>query len=143
MQRGEADAVGLQHCGESMLGDQEIDEKVDPLTKCRMRRATIREQNRTSFGAGLDLMAVHGNNKVCSCREVAVNRPHPDASRSRDVTHWSLDTGPDEHGGSGGEQRLLVALRVGPYLSGWFLPGWWLRCLVDGSHRFIPSHARA
>ena len=134
MQRVEADAVGLQDRGESMLRDQEIDEEVDPLTERSVRRATIRQQDRTSLGAGLDLMAVHGNNEIRSRREVAVNRPHPDASRSRDVTHWRLDTGRDEHGGGGGEQRLLVALRVGP-----LLPGWLPRSLVDGGHRFIPS----
>ena len=32
MQRVEANAVGLQDCGESMLRDQEINEEVDPLT---------------------------------------------------------------------------------------------------------------
>jgi hypothetical protein len=113
MQRVEADAVGLQDRGESMLGDQKINEEVDPLTERRVRRATLRQQDRASLGAGLDLMAVHGNNEIRSRREVAVNRSHPDASRSRDVTHRRLDTGRDEHGG-GGEQRLLVALRVGP-----------------------------
>jgi hypothetical protein len=120
MQRVEADAVGLQDCGESMLGDQEINEEVDPLTECRVRRTTFRQQGRTRLGTGFDLMAVHGNHKIRSGREMAVNRPHPDASRSRAVTHWSLDTGRDEHGGGGGEQRLLVALRVGPTLSGWW-----------------------
>jgi hypothetical protein len=134
MQRVEADAVGLQDRGESMLRDQKINEEVDPLTECSVRRATIRQQDRTSLGAGLDLMAVHGNNEIRSRREVAVNRPHPDASRRRDVTHRRLDTGRDEHGGGGGEQRLLVALRVGP-----LLPGWLPRSLVDGGHRFIPS----
>ncbi|GHO79873.1 hypothetical protein KSD_76440 [Ktedonobacter sp. SOSP1-85] len=139
MQRVEAGAAGLQDRGKPMLRDQEINEEIDPLTECRVRRATIRQQDRTSLGAGLDLMAVHGNNEIRSRREVAVNRPHPDASRSRDVTHRRLDTGCNEHGGGGGEQRLLVALRVGPLLPGWFMPGWLLRSLIDGSHRFIPS----
>src|SRR5579871_468362 len=124
MQRVEADAAGLQDRGESMLGDQEINVEVDPLTKCSVRRASIRQQNWTSLGAGLDLMAVHGNHEIRSRREVAVNRSHPDASRRRDVTHWCLDTGLHEHGSGGGEQRLLVALRVGPLLPGWFLLGW-------------------
>jgi hypothetical protein len=135
MQRAEADAVGSQDCGESMLRDQEINEEVDPLTECSVRRATICQQDWTSLGAGLDLMAVHGNNEIRSRREVAVNRPHPDASRRRDVTHWRLDTGRDEHGGGGGQQRLFVALRVGS-----LLPGWLPRSFVDGSHRFIPSN---
>jgi hypothetical protein len=137
MQRVEADAVGLQDRGESMLRDQEINEEVDPLTECSVRRATIRQQDRTSFGAGLDLMAIHGNNKIRSRREVAVNRPHPDASSSRDVTHWRLDTGRDEHGGGGGEQRLLVALRVGP-----LLPGWLPRSLVSISPVVLSAPGR-
>jgi hypothetical protein len=95
--------------------------------------STIRPQDRTSLSAGLDLMAVYGNNEIRWRREVAVNRPHPDASRSRDVTHWRIDTGRNEHGG-GGEQRLLVALRVSP-----LLPGWLPRSLIDGGHRFILS----
>ncbi|MDQ2902866.1 MAG: hypothetical protein ABI456_11695 [Ktedonobacteraceae bacterium] len=66
---------------------------------------------------------------------MAVHRPHSDTSRRRDVTHWCLDTGRDEHGSGGGEQRLLVALRVGT-----LLPGWLPRSLVDGGHRFIPSN---
>ena len=114
MQRVEANAVGLQDRSESMLRDQKINEEVDPLTKCSMRRTTLRQQDRTSLSASLDLMAVYGNHEIRSRREVAVNRSHPDASRSRDVTHWCLDTGCDEHGGGGGKQRLLVALRVGP-----------------------------
>ena len=32
MQRVEANAIGLQERGESMLGDQKINEEVDPLT---------------------------------------------------------------------------------------------------------------
>jgi len=134
MQRVEADAIGLQGRSESMLRDQEINEEVDPPTECSMRRAPIRQQDRTSLSACLDLMAVHGNNEIRSRREVAVNRPHPDASRRRDVAHWRLNTGRDENGGGGGEQRLLVALRVGP-----LLPGWLPRSLIDGGHRFIPS----
>jgi hypothetical protein len=47
-----------------------------------------------------------------------------------DRSLWPLALVRDE----GGEQRLLVALRVGPLLLGW-LP----RSLVDGDHRFIPS----
>ena len=43
MQRVEADAVGLQDRGESMLRDQEINEEVDPLTECSVRRAAIRQ----------------------------------------------------------------------------------------------------
>ncbi|HZU69580.1 MAG TPA: hypothetical protein VFA09_20070 [Ktedonobacteraceae bacterium] len=65
---------------------------------------------------------------------MAVNRPHSDASSRRDVTHWRLDTGRDEHSSGCGEQRLLVALRVGPNLAGW------LPCsLVVGGHRFLPQ----
>src|SRR5260221_4988572 len=116
MQRVEAVAVGLQDCGESMLGDQEINEEGDPLTECSVRRPPLRQQDRTSLGAGLDLMAVQGHHEIRSRREVAVHRPHPDAGRRRDVTHRRLDTGRDEHSGGGGEQRLLVALRVGPLL---------------------------
>jgi hypothetical protein len=134
MQRVEANAVGLQDRSESMLRDQEINEEVGPLTEGSMRRATLRQQDRTSLGASLDLMAVHGNHEIRSRREVAVNRPHADASRRCDVTHWRLDTGLDKHGGGSCEQDLLVALCVGPNLSGW-LP----RSLVDGCHRFIPS----
>jgi hypothetical protein len=79
-------------------------------------------------------MAVHSNHEIRSRWKVAVHRSHPNASRSRDVTYWRLDPGRDEHSGGGFEQRLLVALRVGPCLSGW-LP----RSLVDSGHRFISS----
>jgi hypothetical protein len=48
-----------------------------------------------------------------------------------DRSLWPLALVRDE---GGGEQRLLVALRVGP-----LLPGWLPRSLVDGGHRFIPS----
>ena len=126
-----------------MLGDQEINKEVDPLTEGRVWRATIRQQDRTSLSARLDLMTVHRNNEIRSRWEVAVHRPHPDASRGRDVTHWRLDTGRDEHSRGGREQRLLVALRVGPLLPGWFLLGWLPRSFVDGGHRFIPSQTLA
>jgi hypothetical protein len=39
MQRVEADAVGLQGRGKSMLRDQKINEEIDPLTECSMQRA--------------------------------------------------------------------------------------------------------
>jgi hypothetical protein len=139
MQRVEADAVGLQNRGEPMLGDQEIDEEADPLTERSVRRASPRQQGWTSFSTGFDLMAVHGNHEIRSRREVAVNCSHSNASRSRDVAHRRLDTGPDEYGGGGGKQRLLIALRVGPPLPGWLLPGWLLHSLLTGGHRFIPS----
>jgi hypothetical protein len=135
----EADAARLQNRGESMLRDQKINEEVDPLTKCSVWRTTIRQQDRTSLGAGLDLMAVHGNNEIRSRRKMTVNRSHPNTSRRCDVTHRSLDTGCDEYGGGGGKQCLLVTLRVSPLLPGWFLPGCLPHSLVDGSHRFIPS----
>jgi hypothetical protein len=53
-----------------------------------------------------------------------------------DRSLWPLALVRDE---GGGEQRLLVALRVGPLMPGWFMPGWLPRSLVDGGHRFIPS----
>jgi hypothetical protein len=139
MQRVETGAVGLQNGGKSMLRDQEINKEVDPLSEGSVRRATICQQDRTGLGAGLNLMAVHGNNEVRSRREVAVNRSHPDSSLRSDVTHRRFDTGLDKHGCGGCEQRLLVALRVGSLLPGWFLSGCLPRSLVDGAHRFILS----
>jgi hypothetical protein len=135
MQRVETSAVGLQDYGESMLGDQEINEKIHPLTQCSVRRVGILQQDRTGLGAGLDLMTVHCDDKIRSRREVTVNRAHPDASCRRDITHWRLDTGRDEHSGSGGEQCLLVALYVGPNFLGWFAPGCLPLSLIDGGHR--------
>jgi hypothetical protein len=136
VQRGEADTVGLQDCGESVLRDQEINEEVDPPTEGHVRRATMRQQDWTGLGARLNLMAVHRNHEIRSRGEVAVNRPHPDASRGRDVTHRRLDTGRDEHGGGGIEQRLRVALRVGS-----LMPGWLPRSPVDVGHCVIPSNS--
>jgi len=47
-----------------------------------------------------------------------------------DRSLWPLALVRDE---GGGEQRLLVALRIGPHLSSW-LPHF----LVVGDHRFLP-----
>src|SRR5579859_7153636 len=116
-----------------MLCHQEINEEVDPLTQCRERRTTLRQQDRTSLGASLNLVAVHGNNEIRPRREMAVNSSYPDICGRSDVAHWCLDPGGDEHRGGGGKQRLLFPPRVGSK------PSVCLPCsLFDGRHRFIP-----
>jgi hypothetical protein len=79
-------------------------------------------------------MTVHGNYEIRSRREVTVNRSYPDSSGRRYVTHWCLNAGLDEHGGSGSEQRLFVALCVGPLIADGLF-----RSLIDGAHCFISS----
>jgi hypothetical protein len=58
VQRFEAAAVRLQGLGQPVLGDQEINEEVNPLRQCRERRADTGQQGRAGFGAGLDLVPV-------------------------------------------------------------------------------------
>jgi hypothetical protein len=105
----EAPAVGLQRVRESVLRNQEVNEEVDPLTECRQRRVGARQKCRAGLGAGLDLMAVDGDNEIGPSREVAVDRPDPDAGFGRDLTDRRVDAGGDEDRRGGVEQRLLVA----------------------------------
>ncbi len=80
-------------------------------------------------------MAIHGHHQIRARWEVAVHRPHPDASRRRDVPHRRLDSRREEHCRGGIKQRLFVALRVSP-----LLPNWLLFPTVAGAHHVIPSH---
>ncbi len=143
MERVEASAVGLQDCGESMLGDQEINEEIDPLTQGSVWRVGIRQQDQTSLGARLNLMTVHRNHEIRARRKVAVYRSYPNACRRRNVTHRHLNAGRDKHGSGGGKQRLLVALCVDSNLSGSFTPGCLPSSFLDGRYRFILSYTRA
>ena len=54
-------------------------------------------------------MAVDGDNEIGPSREVAVDRPDPDAGFDRDLTDRRVDAGGDEDRGGDVEQRLLVA----------------------------------
>ena len=58
MQRLEAGLVGPQRRGESVLGDQEVDEQIDPPGQRRVRRAAAGQQGRAGLGAGVDLVPV-------------------------------------------------------------------------------------
>ena len=78
VQRLEAAAVRLQRVGESVLGDEEVNEEVDPLAERRQRRVGLGQQRRAGLGAGLDLVPEDGDDEVRPGREVAVDRPDPD-----------------------------------------------------------------
>lgn len=60
-----------------MLRDQEIDEKVDPLTERGDRRVGDGQQVWTRVGAGFDLVTVDGDGEVRPGREVAIGGPYP------------------------------------------------------------------
>jgi hypothetical protein len=79
MQSLEAGVVGLQRRGEPVLGDQEVNEEIHPFRQRGVRCAAARQQGWARFGAGIDLMAVDGDDEVGPGREVAVDRAHPDA----------------------------------------------------------------
>jgi hypothetical protein len=132
VQRREAGAVSPQHGGEPVLGDQEVDEHVDPPPERGVRRRARREQRGTGLGAGLHLVPVDGDDQVSPGREVPVDRGRPDAGLGRDVAYRGLDTGPDEDRGSRVEQRRLVAPGVRPPGPG-SLPQ-----AVDLVHRTVP-----
>ncbi len=53
----EGGIVGLQRRGEAVLGDQEVDEEVDPPCQGGVRCAAVRQQCRTSLSACLDLVS--------------------------------------------------------------------------------------
>jgi hypothetical protein len=74
-----------------VLGDQKVDEEVDPLTQCIHRRFGAGQQARTRLGARLDLVAVDGGDEIRPRREVAVDRPHPDTRFGRDLADRRVD----------------------------------------------------
>ena len=112
-----------------MLRDQEIDEKVDPLTECGDGRVDVGQQVWTRVGAGFDLVTVDGDDEIRPGREVAIDGPDPDAGFGSDLTDRRVDAGCDEDSGRGREEGLLVALCVGP-----FAPSWRRRWLACGGH---------
>jgi hypothetical protein len=59
-------------------------------------------------------MTVNRDDKVRPRREVAIDGPDPDAGLGSDVTNRRVDAGGDEDSGGSGEERLFVALSVGP-----------------------------
>ncbi len=65
----EGGIVGLQRLGEAVLGDQEVDEKVDPTRQGGVRCAAVRQQYRTGLSACLDLVSVDGDDEIGSRRE--------------------------------------------------------------------------
>ncbi len=71
MQRGEAVVVGLQGVGESMFGDEEVDEEVNPLSQCVEWGAGTGQQIRAGLGACLDLVVVDGCDEIRPGREVS------------------------------------------------------------------------
>jgi hypothetical protein len=130
VQRLEAGAVRPQHGGEPVLGDQEVDEHVDPPPERGARRRAGREQRGAGLGAGLHLVPVDGDDQVRPGGEVPVDRGRPDAGFGRDVAHRRRHAGPDEDRGGRVEQRRLVAPGVRP-----LGPGRPLRALADLGHR--------
>src|SRR5258706_3480866 len=110
----EAGVVGLHNRGESVLGDQEINEEVYPSRQRSVRRDAACQQGRTGLGAGFDLVSVDGDDEVCSRREVAVDCAHPHAGPCCDVADPRLPAGGDGNGGGGGEAGLLRSPPRGP-----------------------------
>ena len=51
VQRLEGGGVGLQHFGQAVLGDQEVDEEVNPASQGGVRCAAVRQQRRTGLSA--------------------------------------------------------------------------------------------
>ena len=109
VQRVEAAAVRLQRLGKSVLSDQEINEQVNPLPECCERRVSTGQPGRAGLGAGLDLVAVDGDDEVRPSREVAVDRPDPDTGPGRDLTDRRVDAGGDEHRCSLDRSKVAVA----------------------------------
>ncbi len=71
-------AFVLQRFRQPVLGDQEIHEKTSPPLQCDTPGQRIGEQSRPRFGAGFDLVTVHGHEEICPCREMPVDiPPHP------------------------------------------------------------------
>ena len=58
MQGLEAGLVGLQRRGEPVLGDQEVDEEIDPAGQRGVRGTATGQQGWPGLGAGVDLVAV-------------------------------------------------------------------------------------
>jgi len=85
VQHLEAAAVRAQRVGQPMLGDQEINEQVDPLMQCRERGTGAGQQSRAGLGAGLNLMTVDRDDEIRPGREMPVDRRDPDASTGRDL----------------------------------------------------------
>jgi hypothetical protein len=56
VQGREGGGVGLQCLGEAVLGDQEVDEQVDPPRQGGVRRVAVRQRGRAGLGARLDLV---------------------------------------------------------------------------------------
>jgi hypothetical protein len=81
----------LQHRGQSVLGDEEVDEEVDPLPQCGVGRCAARQEGWTGLSAGIDLMSVDGGDQIRSRREVAVDRARADAGSGRDVADRRFD----------------------------------------------------
>jgi hypothetical protein len=97
-----------------VLGDQEVDEEVDPTRQGGVRCAAVRQQRRTCLSACLDLMSVDGDDEIGSRREVAVDRADANAGPGGDVAHGHIDAGSDESRGGRVQQCLLVTPGVGP-----------------------------
>jgi hypothetical protein len=51
-----------------MLRHEQIDEQVDPASERGVRRGLADEAGLAGLGAGLDLVSVHGDDQVRSCR---------------------------------------------------------------------------
>ena len=60
----EAGPVGLQRRSEPVLGDQEVGEEIDPAGQRCARCAAAGQQGWPGFGAGVDLVAVDGDDEV-------------------------------------------------------------------------------
>jgi EmrB/QacA subfamily drug resistance transporter len=133
VQRLEGRLVGLHRLGQAVLGDQEVDEQVDPARERGVRSGALRQQRRAGRGARFDLMPVDRHDQVGPGGEVAVDRADADAGPGGDRADRRIDPGRDEHRGGRVEQRLLVAPGVRPLLPRW------AGSAVRAGHRY-PRH---
>ena len=82
-----------------------IEELIDvfsTLPRAGVRACVLRGEG-THFSAGLDLVAVDGDDEVGARREVPVDGGDADAGRGRDVAHGYVDSGLDERGSGRGQ----------------------------------------
>jgi hypothetical protein len=133
VQRLEAGAVAAERGREPVLGDEQVDEDVDPGDQPVVRRGQLLEQCRAGVRARLHLVSVDGDDQVGPGGEVAVDRADAHPGRGRDVAHRGVDAGGDEDRRSGVEQGGPVALGVSP--TAWGRTG---RCVV---HARLPRQA--
>lgn len=112
VQPGECPFVTVERPGETMLRDQKIDEEINPLGERRVRRLPSTQELGSRRGTEVDLMPIHRNDEFGSTRKVAIDRRDAHPRLPSDLSDGRVDSRGDEHLGSGGEKRPLIALRI-------------------------------